>query len=110
MNDYTFKLENNWSICIHKNYNKWKINDYHKLFEFKYLEEFLYFINNYDKLGGLKYLHLIIMKNNIKPIWEDKENKNGGYFSLKIDIDNLEETWNTICMYCIGKQLLIHLI
>ena len=31
-----------------------------------------------------------LMKNNIKPIWEDENNKNGGYWSIKIS-KNIEQ-------------------
>ena len=49
---------------------------------------------------------LFIMKNNIQPIWEDNNNKNGGCFSYKIQNENVVTVWKHLSYKLIGNSLL----
>ena len=72
---YKLKLESKWTFWFHKLYEDyWSINSYKKLYTFDNISEFWCLYNN------LKYLHngmFFLMKNDIKPIYEDKHNING---------------------------------
>ena len=45
------------------------------------------------------------MRNNIKPIWEDEQNINGGCFSLKIQNRYVYKTWNKLIYSIVGETL-----
>ena len=47
-----------------------------------------------------------LMRDTILPIWEDKNNINGGYWSFKIAIHNIHNAWNEITMALIGENIL----
>ena len=87
------KLKHKWSIWFHQlndlDYNtvshqseeKWSYKGYKELYQFSTLEEFWHFYNNHPSLSmGIYFL----MKNDILPKWDSKDNLNGGTWSLKI--------------------------
>lgn len=45
------------------------------------------------------------MKDNIKPIWEDNSNKDGGSFSYKISNHLLENVWKKLVYALLGNTL-----
>lgn len=102
MNEY---LNSTWNLWFHKIINNWKITGYEKLLEIKNIKELLYFMNNYDKIGGLNNNHYFLMRENITPIWEDPLNIKGGCISLKVDINEVELKWNKLCAYILGESI-----
>lgn len=48
-------------------------------------------------------LHLF--KKNVKPVWEDARNKNGGAWTFRITKSNSNEVWKEILMMAIGESL-----
>jgi len=48
-------------------------------------------------------LHLF--KKNVKPIWEDPRNKNGGAWTFRVPKSNSQEFWKEILMMAIGEVL-----
>jgi hypothetical protein len=98
-------LDNNWTVWMHMpNDIDWSINSYKKIYNFKTLEDCILFIENINKEIVEKCM-LFIMKNNIKPIWEDISNKKGGSFSYKINIENIHDIWKKLVYYLIGNTL-----
>ena len=74
------KLENNWMMWIHYIYdNDWSINSYKQIYSFDTLEDLIR-LNNFLNNNILSNLMIFFMKDNIKPIWEDNNNKYGGSF------------------------------
>jgi len=99
------KLNNEWILWFHDKKNNWNITGYEKLLSISYLEEFILFMNNYNKLGGINNNHYFLMRDKILPIWEDPKNINGGCISIKLEIYKVEEIWNKLCMYIIGETI-----
>ena len=97
------KLKNNWTIWIHDIYNKkWNIESYKKLYTFDTIESFWIFFNNIDCYD--KYM-FFLMKNNIRPIWEDKSNIEGGAFSFIVSKNISKKNWLELSMKLIGETL-----
>ena len=46
-----------------------------------------------------------MMRNDITPIWEDQNNKNGGCWSIKIPVEKSYELWIKLSMYIVGETL-----
>ena len=59
---------------------------------------------NYDLI---KKSMIFVMKDNVKPMWEDDNNKNGGCFSFKIANKDVEKVWKEIYYRLIGQSLTI---
>ena len=47
------------------------------------------------------------MKNDIKPLWEDKKNKNGGCWSFKVMEHQAIELWEELSVLLVTEELLI---
>ena len=100
------KLNSNWTLWLHLPYDiDWSINSYKKVFTFDTLEDCISLIENINKEIVQKCM-LFIMKNNIKPIWEDSNNCKGGSLSYKINTENVYDVWKKLNYYLIGGSLI----
>ena len=82
--DKYHKLYDNWVLWAHLPHNTdWSVNSYIKVFEFTTIEDTVALI---EKLPSVlvENCMLFIMRDGIKPIWEDPQNRNGGSFSYKV--------------------------
>ena len=48
---------------------------------------------------------LFLMRQGIKPIWEDEKNRNGGCFSYKVANKNVYEVWRDLTYVLIGESI-----
>ena len=48
---------------------------------------------------------LFVMRENINPTWEDKQNRNGGCFSYKISNKYVYEIWKALLYALAGESL-----
>lgn len=98
-------LDNKWSLWFHSPFdNDWSINSYKNLYNFTTLEDAIKIIENIDSLIYEKYM-MFLMKDNIKPIWEDKNNKNGGCFSYKVLSTDIYKYSKQIIYLILGNTL-----
>jgi len=99
-------LNNKWTVWLHLPYDTdWSINSYKKVSTFETLEECIILMENINKEIVEKCM-LFIMKNNIKPIWEDPENSKGGCLSYKINTEYVYDIWKKLNYYLIGETLI----
>lgn len=95
------KLDDSYTLWLHNIFdNDWSINGYKKIYTFNTLEDGISLIENINSELVEKTM-LFLMKNNVKPIWEDEKNYKGGCFSYKI---------NNIYVYNVWKKLVYRLI
>ena len=100
------KLNDNWCIYIHLcNDTNWDVNSYKIIATFNTLEKAITIIENI-KSDIITKSMIFIMKNNIKPLWEDPANKKGGCFSYKINNNNIYNTWKVLSYSLIGNTLI----
>ena len=100
------KLNNTWTLWLHLPHDvDWSISSYKKVVTFDTLEDSIRLIENIDKELVEKCM-LFIMKDNVKPIWEDPDNSKGGCLSYKINVDYVYEVWKKLNYYLIGGSLL----
>lgn len=97
-------LTNKWNTYVHLLDNDdWSINGYHKLMESNMLNEHM-LLSTHFKGEFMKNTLIFMMRENIQPIWEADENKNGGDFSFKINIKDIENAWYVLVYkLCLGK-------
>ena len=99
------ELNNTWTLWLHlQNDTDWSINSYKKVYSFNTLENGIILIENINKEIVEKSM-LFFMKDNIKPIWEDPINCDGGCFSYKISIEYVNSVWKQLVYYLIGQTL-----
>lgn len=91
------KLKNKWNIWFHSlNDNNWSIDSYHLISPIEYIEDLIYIIKNIKNINNGLYF---IMKSGISPIYEDKNNINGGYWSFRINKKYIFNKWIDIIYY-----------
>lgn len=100
----TYKLDNNWTLWFHEiNNNNWKLSSYKKVYTFDDLNTYL---NIYRKINNFSAGMFFLMKEKILPIWESKDNKLGGYWSLKISKNEINKVWKDISSQLVGNTLI----
>ena len=98
-------LKNRWSLWTHSsNNNDWSIDSYEYVTTFESIESILTLYENLPE-NIIKYSMLFIMKEGIKPIWEDKQNINGGCFSYKINNKVVTKIWKELSYALMGETL-----
>lgn len=96
-----------WNVWIHRNASTdWKLTGYDKIFSIQNVADFWNFMNTFSILNYMDY-QFVIMKNNIAPIWEDAENKNGGsaVIRMKLTDKNLLNAWEDMCILTFNEQI-----
>lgn len=103
----SYPLESEWVLWHHNPFNKnWSISSYDHLLLIKTVEDFWSLYSGWDKnLPSVKDSMFFIMKNGVKPIWEDCKNKDGGCWSLRIEKEKIETTWLELSMALMGGYL-----
>tara|TARA_Y100000741_G_scaffold62485_2_gene44297 strand:- start:30248 stop:30721 length:474 start_codon:yes stop_codon:yes gene_type:complete len=99
-------LQEPWTLYLHfSNDTEWDDNSYKKICVITYVEEG---IALFELLTNelFKSVMFFLMRGNIKPMWEVDENKNGGAFSFKVDMDNIKSIWTNMSYQCIGETLI----
>ena len=97
-----FNLKHKWVLWFHKmNENIWTLESYSKIFEITTYYDILFIQKEMKNItAGIFFL----MKEGIDPIFEDKMNKDGGYWSLKIPKKDSLLYWDKIMFYlCIDR-------
>ena len=100
------KLENKWTLyCHYSNDTKWDEDSYKKICVITSLEEgfVLFDLLTSDLFNSVMFF---LMRGDIKPMWEVDENVNGGAFSFKVNMENIQNTWSLMCFQCIGESIL----
>lgn len=99
-------LQSNWTLWFHKcDDNKWNFESYNKLASFQNIEDFSIISNALDEIH-IENSMLFLMRDNIKPMWEADENKDGGCLSFKIYKKSIYNSWNQLSYFLIGENIL----
>ena len=113
MDSKSFKLNTNWICWYHDPYNKqWSIDSYVQLYRLETIYNVGVFNNSLKsvlpKLEKGMYFIMRVLENDdyIYPIWEDKNNKNGGIWSFKINNVLINKIWNDLMVYLLGENIL----
>ena len=103
----SLKFENNWDLWYHHEKDNWNLNGYKKIYNITDVETFWRLYNNFDKIGNILYKQFFLMKENINPVWEDKNNKNGGCWSFKIQENHASELWEELSVLLVTNEILL---
>jgi len=80
-------IEKKWKVYFHDSEtDNWKWNSYKQVHEINSITQFWQLFNHIHRFN-FKLKNIFIMKENILPQWEDKENINGTICSIQINND-----------------------
>ena len=98
-------LQNSWVLYFHsfeeKSYSE---SSYIRLKKISFIEDFGSLFRELSPKILNKGM-FFLMKSNILPIWEACENKNGGFYSFKGNIEDIQKAYTEICMATTGGWL-----
>tara|TARA_A100001011_G_C14073095_1_gene741145 strand:- start:262 stop:744 length:483 start_codon:yes stop_codon:yes gene_type:complete len=99
------KFKNQWNLWYHHEKDNWTESGFRNIYKIEDISDFWKLYNNWKKLGGISSKHFFLMKNDIKPIWEDESNKNGGCWSYKINDYIVDKIWENLSLYLVTETL-----
>lgn len=100
------KLYDNWTLWAHLPHDtNWELSSYIKIFNMETLEEAIAILEKIPDIM-IKNCMLFIMRKDIKPIWEDDANMNGGCFSYKIPNKSIKDVWKNLSYTIISESLI----
>ena len=104
------RLNSKWVVWYHNPSDKsWNKDSYKDILELHTLEDYLVLKNSWDKCLPLVSEGMFFLMRKldsgkvIYPQWEDVNNKDGGYWSFKIDKDESQNVWFKLCSFTIGE-------
>ena len=99
------KLSSNWTLWAHLPHNTdWSIKSYIPISTFTTVEETLAVTETLPSIL-VENCMLFMMKEGIKPTWEDPKNRNGGCFSYKISNKNVYKVWKDLTYVVAGASI-----
>ena len=109
-----YPTNTNWCVWYHNPFDKnWSLNSYNKLYEFNTLNGFWDLYKTWDTYlpkiyDGMFFLMRKIDNDIIYPLWEDKHNRNGGFWSFKVDKELSKQIWLDLSVYLISENLCLN--
>ena len=101
-------LNNNWTFYLHlHDTREWNLESYNKILRFHCVEHAI-LLNDEIHYDLIKKSMMFLMKEDIKPMWEDEQNKNGGCFSFKVSNKDIEQVWKKVYFHVIGTTMTKH--
>ena len=101
------KLNDNWVLWFHSPIDSdWGIESYKEIFKLSTIEDFW----GLSETLSNKYVSnsmFFLMRNGIKPIWEDEQNCNGGCWSFKISKKDIHKAWNELSIALLGETITV---
>jgi hypothetical protein len=98
-------LSDKWCLWAHLPHDTdWSINSYKKIYTFSTLEETIAVTETLPE-SLIKNCMLFLMRDGIKPIWEDPKNRNGGCFSYKVINKHVYTVWKELSYVLVGDTI-----
>ena len=101
----TTTFDNSWNVWYHHTKDNWTIDGYKKIYKIENGVDFWKLYNNWESLGGVTAKHFFLMKNDVKPVWEDPINMKGGCWSYKILDSMAAELWEDLSVLIVSNEL-----
>jgi hypothetical protein len=103
--DTSHKLSDRWTLWAHLPHNTdWSIKSYIPISTFTNVEETIGVTETLPSIL-VENCMLFIMKEGIKPTWEDPKNRNGGCFSYKVSNKNVYKVWKDLTYSIVGASI-----
>ena len=98
-------LADKWTMWAHLPHDiDWSISSYKKIYTIDSVEGAIAITETMPEVL-VKNCMLFLMREGIKPIWEDPKNRQGGCFSYKISNKNVFEVWKDLTYVLVGNSI-----
>jgi hypothetical protein len=99
------ELANKWTMWAHLPHDTdWSIGSYKNIYTMGTVEEAIALTETLPDVL-VKNCMLFLMKEGVKPIWEDPKNRAGGCFSYKIPNKCVYEVWKDLSYVLVGESI-----
>lgn len=98
-------LNTKWDIYAHLPHDTdWSVDSYKKIKTVETIEDIIITYNNIPDTMVTNCM-LFLMKEGVKPVWEDPSNREGGCFSYKVNNNVVEEVWRNLNYTLVGESI-----
>jgi len=98
-------LDDKWTMWAHLPHDiDWSITSYKKIYTIDTVEGAIALSETIPDVL-VKNCMLFLMREGIKPIWEDPKNRQGGCFSYKISNKNVFDVWKDLSYVLVGNSI-----
>jgi hypothetical protein len=98
-------LSDKWTLWAHLPHNTdWSMQSYIPISTFKTIEETVAVTETLPAIL-VENCMLFMMREGIKPAWEDPKNRNGGCFSYKVSNKNVYKVWKELTYVVVGGTI-----
>ena len=98
-------LSDKWTLWAHLPHNTdWSLQSYIPISTFKTVEETIAVTETLPAIL-VENCMLFMMRDGIKPAWEDPKNRNGGCFSYKVSNKNIYKVWKDLTYVVVGGTI-----
>jgi hypothetical protein len=98
-------LSERWTLWAHLPHNTdWSIKSYIPIYTFGTIEEGVAVTETLPPIL-VENCMLFVMRDGVKPIWEDPKNRNGGCFSYKVSNKNVYKVWKDLTYVVMGSTI-----
>ena len=98
-------LSDKWTLWAHLPHNTdWSIKSYISISTFATVEDAICVTETLPEILVVNCM-LFLMKEGIKPTWEDPKNRNGGCFSYKVSNKNVHKVWKSLTYVVAGASV-----
>ena len=104
VNESFHKLSDRWTLWAHLPHNTdWSMKSYIKIYTFSHVEEVIAVSETLPNIL-VENCMLFLMREGIKPMWEDERNRKGGSFSYKTT-KNIASVWKNLVYVVTGGTI-----
>ena len=99
------KLSDKWTLWAHLPHDTdWSIKSYKHIYTMGTVQETIAVTETLPDIL-VKNCMLFLMRDGIKPIWEDPKNREGGCFSYKVPNKNVYDVWKELSFVVVGNTV-----
>jgi len=104
-NPTDYKLYDKWTLWAHLPHDtNWTFESYIRILTFDTAQAIIMLLETIPEEMTTNCM-LFIMRDGIKPMWEDPKNRKGGCFSYKINNKNVSSIWKNLSYSLVGESL-----
>jgi hypothetical protein len=106
LTDYTYHcLGHKWTLWIHLPHDpSWTLDSYKKIITISTVEETIELMEHMPP-NLIDNCMLFVMREGIKPTWEDIKNREGGCFSYKVSNKTVHTVWRNLFYILMGNSI-----
>ena len=96
-------LSDKWTLWVHLPHDTdWNMKSYKTIHSFQNMEEAISVCEVIPE-KMIQNCMMFLMRDGITPLWEDKQNRNGGCFSYKVANNIVAELWRKLFYNIVGE-------